>query len=243
VHQGVVKKNAEYTMDSLDHAAFIISQKRFKMINIETTNRCPLQCPQCTRFKLQHEKHLSSYKETKERIQRGFDLSVNDAKKMLEFFDQGVMLCGSLSDPVYWPNFFEFLDLSKNYPNKIIQIHTAASQKNIDWYKKAFEKANNNVIWIFGIDGLEDTSSIYRVGQNTKLMFEAMNLGSQMNQNIHWQYIVFTHNVHQIDTARNYAKKHNIKLEFVKSDRTNNIIEVPREWRPKKNKEIVYDII
>ena len=225
-----------------DHEIFVKEQLN-RLPNVETSHRCPLRCPQCTRAKLQRPKDTKGYREIKERIVNGFDLPLHDAKKILNFFNDGVMLCGSISDPVYWPYLYDFLEFSSKYPQKKIQIHTSANQKNLDWYKKAFSLSHSNVYWKFGLDGLPDTSPIYRIGQDSDLIFSAMRLGSSMNINVSWQFIVFEHNKNQIDQAREIAKSHGIELHLIKTDRTGGGMEVPVEWRPARTKEIVYDII
>lgn len=225
-----------------DYLEFVNSQKS-TMPNVDTSARCPLQCPQCTRSGLLESKDSKRYKETKQRIDRGFDLPLEDAKKLLEFFDMGIMLCGSISDPVYWKYFLDFLKLRKEeHPNKRIRVYTAASQKNLGWYKKAFSMCTSDDVWIFGIDGMT-VSSIYRKGQNSKLMFDAMLLAKSMNISVEWQYLVFKHNVHELEDARKFADKHNIQLNIMKSNRTGGGVEVPDNWKPKRNKEVVHDII
>jgi hypothetical protein len=226
-----------------DHTEFINAQKTLGLPNVETSTRCSLHCPQCTRAKLQAPKDSNKYKEIKTRINNGFDLPLKDAEKLLRFFDAGVMLCGQLSDPIFWPDLFPFLEFSKTYPNKNIRIMTAASQKNIEWYRKAFELSHTNVTWIFGLDGLKDTSMIYRVGQNSALLFDAMILGKSMGVHIVWSFIVFEHNEHQLDQAKKFAREYNISLQLVKSDRFGGEIKVPINWSPKRNKEIIYDIV
>jgi hypothetical protein len=240
MRQDAVKKNVVKKMN--DHLAFVETQKTI-MPNVETSNRCPLQCPQCTRSGLLERKSTNKYKEIKQRIDRGFDLSLEDAKKLLEFFDMGIMLCGSISDPVYWKHFIDFLKLRKEFfPNKRIRVYTAASQKNIEWYKKAFSMCNSNDVWIFGIDGMT-VSEIYRKGQNSNLMFDAMLLAKSMNIGVEWQYIVFKHNIHELEEAKKFSDKHNIKLNIMKSNRTGGGVEVPDNWKPKRNKEVIHDIV
>jgi len=231
---------AELRVDN-DYLEYIGISKRYIIPNVETSVKCILRCPQCTRQGLLSPKTSEKYKTTKSRILNGDDLSIKDAKKLLEFFNTGVALCGSLSDPVYWPNFLEFLDLAKSFPDSAIYIHTAASQKNIEWYRDAFSKSTKNTHWIFGLDGMHDTSAIYRIGQNSKLMFDAMTLCKSMGLHTEWHYIVFKHNLHQLDTAKEFAALHNIKLIFIKSDRTGGNIEVPIEWKPGRNKEFVHN--
>lgn len=224
-------------MNDLDN--FIDGQRKFGAINIETSNKCPLLCPQCTRANLLEPKNSSRYRDIKERIISGFDLPLKDAEKLLKFSNNEVYLCGQLSDPVYWKYFLDFLILSQKYQKIKLGIHTAASQKNLQWYREAFKQSHRNVVWRFGIDGFKDTSPLYRKNQNTALLFEAMLLGKSMNVTIEWHFIVFEHNEHQIYEAKNYAKKHEINLFFVKSNRKGGGVSVPQSWRPENNKEVI----
>lgn len=224
----------------IDHNTWIHSQQYLTMPNIETSTRCTLRCPQCARAKLYQSKDSRGYKDTKKRIQKGHDLSLQEAEKLLDFFNQGLMLCGSISDPVVWPNFIDFLKLRKEkYPDRKLRIYTAASQKNIEWYKEAFDLCNYNDVWIFGLDGFEDVSHVYRIGQDSKLMFEAMLLAKSMQIGTDWQFIVFEHNLHQIERAKEFAQQHGINLLLMKSDRTGGGVSVPASWKPARNKEIV----
>ena len=112
-----------------DHLEFVNTQKLRGMANVETCTRCVLKCPQCARKRLLAPRDSNDYTEIKHRISLGFDLPIADAEKLLKFFDQGIILCGSISDPIYWPNLLDFLALTKQYPNKRVSIHTAANQK------------------------------------------------------------------------------------------------------------------
>lgn len=235
--QHVAVKNAGCSVN--DHLAFVNTHRKAQPCNVETSTKCPLHCPQCTRAKLQLPKDTQRYKEIKNKINAGSDLSLADAEKILNFFEYGVLLCGQLSDPVYWPHLFEFLKLSSAYSSRSISIHTAASKGNIEWYRSAFELCGKNITWKFGIDGLEDTAPLYRVGQDSKLMFEVMILGKSMGINIEWHYIVFCHNEHQVENARRLVEEHGISLYLVKSDRTGGGVAVPINWKPARNKEIL----
>lgn len=175
----------------------------------------------------------------KQRISAGFSLPLDDAEKLLRFFNRGLMLCGSISDPVYWEHLYDFLKLSKHYADRKIEIHTAASRINIEWYQRMFEVSHENVTWIFGLDGLSDTSMIYRQGQDSKLLFDVMLLGKEMGINIEWRFIVFQYNLHQIEDAKEFAKINHIRLSFVKTDRPMPGEEVIALWKPVRNKEII----
>ena len=80
---------------------------------------------------------------------------------------------------------------------------------------------------------------IYRVGQNSQLLFDAMLLGKSMGVNVEWHFIVFDYNIDQIDIAKEFAKEHSIDIYFIKTNRPMPGSVVPAEWRPERNKEII----
>ena len=146
----------------------------------------------------------------------GFGIGfMKNFKKILAFFKE-IYFCGQISDPIFHPQFIEFLKLCKDNHNVI--IHTAASHKPESWYREAFQ-ANKNALWTFGIDGLPKDSHKYRVNQDGEKLFKMSCMASKMVLWVKWQYIVFKYNENDIETARKMAKKHNMIFEVQKSSR------------------------
>lgn len=202
-----------------DIEQYLEIQKKLGSSNIELTFKCPLQCPQCLRENLR-DANENKRNYIKEKIDISSDVSLIDFRKLCHFFNNCIALCGQFSDPVYHKNFFEILKIcSIEFSDKTFKIHTAAHQRNIDWYKTAFEYTGDNVTWIFGLDGLPDTSPLYRKNQNSQLIYDAMMLGKDMGKNIIWQFIAFGFNQHQIDTARAICKERGIIFKLVLTDR------------------------
>tara|TARA_B100000902_G_scaffold394529_1_gene451055 strand:+ start:984 stop:1928 length:945 start_codon:yes stop_codon:yes gene_type:complete len=179
-------------------------------INIDLSNKCTLECPKCLRQTLRQEGL---------RIP-GEDMSIETFKKLLKYYDGGVVFCGQLSDPIFNDNLIEMLKLTRDRP--WVHINTAATfkKRKKDWYEKAF-KANLNAQWTFGIDGLPHQSFIYRIGQDGEKLFEMMKLGVECGAKVLWQYIIFKYNENYIDEAKELAKKHNIPFELNYSGRWN----------------------
>tara|TARA_B110000503_G_scaffold99799_1_gene149294 strand:- start:28476 stop:29168 length:693 start_codon:yes stop_codon:yes gene_type:complete len=202
-------------------------QQQYGNVNIELTNKCPLCCAQCFRAELKRDNTHPKKILIKEKIKESFDISLIDLRKLFNFFNAPISLCGQFSDPIYHKKFLDILDIcTKEYSNKKFRIHTAAHQKNIEWYQTAFNKTGNNITWIFGLDGLANTSMIYRQGQNSKLIYDAMLLGAALKKNITWQYIVFKYNENQIEAAQAIAKENNIRFKLVYTDRTHGNVEI-----------------
>lgn len=173
-----------------------------KIINLDITHRCSLQCINCMR-------------DIYDKVP-GYDMTIEEYTKIANYFDI-VRFCGNISDPVFNPYFIDFLRL--NYEMGIkTKVHNAATGKSIDWYEKAF-KANPDALWIFGIDGLPEQSHIYRKNQKGEYLFEVMKLCNNMGLDTVWQHIIFKYNESTMDQCKELADKNNIELVFIKSNR------------------------
>lgn len=197
-----------------------ISRIKNEMINVDISYKCQLRCPLCDR-------NTKDQKSMIERIKQSEDISIDDFKKIVNFFPQ-INLCGTISDPIYHSNFLSLLD----YFNKsgFYRINTNGTGKSLDWYELAFNKTKLNTVWVFSLDGLVDTSGIYRINQNTEHVWQVMKLGVKLNVKIIWKYIVFKYNEHQIEEAKKLAKENKFVLELVKSTLWNN--KLSREFKP-----------
>ena len=177
---------------------------RFPKINLDITHRCTLQCQRCNRaiFAARGQKVP------------GEDMTMENFKKVINYFEE-VYFCGQISDPIFHPQFIEFLKLLKG--RKTV-IHTAASHKKEEWYRKAFE-ANTDAYWTFGIDGLPKDSHKYRKNQDGEHLFKMACMAAKIVDKVKWQYIVFSYNENDIEEARQMAKDNNIIFEVQKSSR------------------------
>tara|TARA_A100001011_G_scaffold398975_1_gene505479 strand:- start:8842 stop:9483 length:642 start_codon:yes stop_codon:yes gene_type:complete len=176
-------------------------------IHLEITRRCTLKCPKCPRTTL------------KGMYDPNTDLSLDAIKNLLNKnkFDL-IECCGNLGDPIYHPQALEiFKYLSDN--SKSLMINTNGSGKKISWWSKYYNAINKKDITVFGVDGLKDTSKLYRVNQNWDSVFEAMKLGATLGHKVVWQWIPFSFNEHQIPEARLIAKRYNIQFLIFKSER------------------------
>ena len=181
-----------------------------KGINIDISNRCPLECMRCqrqTNFTFHGRKVY------------GKDATMDEVKKLAAHFTQ-LNFCGQLSDPVHHPKFIEILDYL--YKKDIqVTVHNASSQKPMKWYIKAFQ-ANNKAKWTFGIDGLPEQSHIYRVNQDGKKLYDIMLESKKyLKRRPVWQYLIFKYNEHNIEKAKQMAKEAGVTFMLLQSSRWN----------------------
>ena len=180
--------------------------------NIDISNKCILQCIYC-----QRQTAFNGKPRGREKVKASQDMSFSDFKKVIKSF-RGINLCGQLSDPIYHPQLLDYLQYASDH-GKRINIHTNGSGKKKSFWQQAFS-IKQPIKWTFGIDGLDqNTCNLHRIGQNFHQSFKAMLLGSKSHHQIIWQFIPFQHNEHQIDRAKDIARKHNIRFLTLKSNR------------------------
>ena len=179
-----------------------------KSVNLDITFRCPLECSKCSR---------QYFYAKQNKVVEGLDMSYSAFIKILNHFDS-LNFCGQVSDPINHPNFINFLKLSY-YFKKIVTVHTANSHKSLEWYKEAFE-TNKWANWHFGISGLPKDSHLYRKNQDGEKLFDIMLLAKKiLYKKPIWQYIIFSYNENDIETAKQIAKKEGIILKLLLSTR------------------------
>lgn len=167
--------------------------------HIELTRRCPLQCPACERTI---------------RADQIPDLKLDiDADLLIDFFEKErnseiryMFLQGNLGDPIYHPDFHR---IAEHFFNCELLAVTTNGMQNIEFWKRILDTWPENALVELSIDGLRDTNSVYRVNSNWDKMQDLFDLISSTTRKcrIQWKYIVFEHNHHQIDEARQLSRK------------------------------------
>ena len=190
-----------------------------KPINLDITNKCPLQCPACVRQSVFYEQNRHLYKE----------MSIEDFQKILDTFSY-IEFCGQQSDPLAHKHFIKFVKMA--YSHKL-DVHTAASHRKEPFYEEAYEVSGFDTTWIFGLDGLPEESHKYRINQDGVHLYEMMKLGANKGCNIVWQYIIFNYNQDHIEQARQMASDEGIKFRLSKSGRWDNEGDVMYKYKPR----------
>lgn len=176
-------------------------------INVDLSYICPLQCPFCARQR----------DDAKEKIRESEDIPLENFVKLTKKFKR-IALVGTYSDPIYHSNFLEILRVMSRTESVRFFISTNGTRKKPDWWKEAFALSKSNISWTFGLDGTDqETANIYRVNTRYEEVMDVMKLGVSMDVDVRWQFIVFRHNEHQIEIAKEIAKENGINLLIVAS--------------------------
>ena len=183
---------------------------QIRIIHFEVTSKCQARCPMCPR-RLQggpmmpwvdlQEITLTQFKEW---------FSVPFIKQLDKFY-----MCGNLGDPIIAKDTVPIFNYIRSLnPNIHLQMHTNGSARD----KKFWEDlAYLDVIVVFGLDGLEDTHSKYRINTDFNKIIENAKTFINAGGEARWDMLVFQHNQHQTEECEKLAYELGFK-EFQKKD-------------------------
>jgi len=115
-------------------------------------------------------------------------------------------MCGNYGDPIVAKDTLEVLRYFRQTNKDIrLSMNTNGSARTEEWWAELAEILKPNGHVIFSIDGLEDTNHRYRRNTNWDKIISNVKAFIDAGGKARWEYIVFEHNEHQIESARKYA--------------------------------------
>ena len=169
-------------------------------IHLEITSKCQASCPMCPRniqggivnpWLVEHEISIEQFK-------KWFPESL--VKQLNRLF-----MCGNLGDAIVAKDTLKvFQYLRTTNPQISLALHTNGSAQTKTWWQQLAEV---DVEVTFGIDGLEDTHSLYRIGTNFNKIIDNAQAFIQAGGQARWHMLVFDHNKHQIDKCERLSKE------------------------------------
>lgn len=174
-------------------------------LHIELTNRCNAACPMCMRF------HQSSPLLRPDLTLGEISLEQFKSWFSIEFLKQVkvILFCGVHGDPCIAQDTLEITEyIVKNSPNTHLLFNTNGGMRNPEWWGKlgAVLKADPYNWVTFSIDGLEDTNHIYRRNVKWDKLIANVKAFIDAGGRAHWDFLIFKHNEHQLDEARQLAE-------------------------------------
>lgn len=173
-------------------------------IDIELTSFCNIKCKGCFRV-------LSPYAEQINN-KHYLDLSIIKERFQKEMFPniRIINFCGSVDEPTSHPQFFEIIKHFSDW-DAHINVATNGSLRTADWWKElaSILPPKHKVTW--GIDGSDSLSEVYREGSNFNKVEQNYRAFNSAGGKSNWQFIVFEHNEHQLEEAKERAKAEGFK--------------------------------
>ena len=176
------------------------------VLDIEITDICNAACPMCDRTNISNTKpnNNPSFINNQQISFKQFKKIIDINPKVSEF-----IFCGNFGDPIAAKDFLEIVEYIASIDTKIT-IHTNGGLRNEQWWVKLagiLSRNYKNTV-IFGIDGLEDTSSFYRRHTNyKKVIANATTFIDNTMAQSQWSFIKFKHNEHQVEEAKQLSKQ------------------------------------
>ena len=176
-------------------------------LDVELSNICNAACPMCSRTNINNTKPNNTSSYINDKTQITFDLFKNIIDK--NTFIKDYNFCGNWSDPAAAKDFLKIIEYIAN-EKVTINIDTNGGLKSKEWWKELGKilSCNPKNAITFSIDGLEDTNHLYRRHTNfNKIIENAVSYINNTKAEAIWAFIPFKHNEHQINIAKQKAKK------------------------------------
>lgn len=173
-----------------------------KRLHLEVSSLCQAKCPMCARN--EHgglpnpnlvEQNLDT--ETFKNI-----IPVDLIKQV-----ESVSLCGNFGDPILNKDLIDIVSyISTSNPALELQLHTNGSARTTAWWSELAKVMPRTHTVLFGIDGLEDTHSLYRIGTDFNKIIENAKAFIAAGGRARWNFITFKHNEHQLEACRKMSQ-------------------------------------
>lgn len=189
---------------------------KITQVHWEPTDKCNSACPMCPRYTFD-----------------GYEIStLENTEWTLESFKKAwpkefimglnkILACGNFGDPCACKEFADIYEYVRSInPHISLAVNTNGSLRNAQWWAKLGSvmrvDQNEGNYCTFSLDGLEDTNHLYRRNTNWKKIMENARSYIDAGGIAHWDFIVFEHNEHQVEQARELAKEMGFKNFNVK---------------------------
>jgi MoaA/NifB/PqqE/SkfB family radical SAM enzyme len=164
-------------------------------VHLEITSKCNVRCPQCPRNADDGATNpeLPEVELTLEGLRRIFSPS---------FLAQlrNITICGNYGDPAVARDSLAAVGYFRAANGTLgIQINSHGSARPPVWWS---ELGRLGITCHFSIDGLEDTNHLYRRGTNWGTILRNARAFIDAGGYAVWDYVVFAHNEHQVNEAR-----------------------------------------
>lgn len=170
-----------------------------RRLELEISTKCTIKCPACPR----------TYQKPRSEWNTGF-LNKDLITKAISGGQYDVVtMCGAYGDAIYHPDFIEIMRNVCQVRQKIIVETNGAHRDKNFWQQIADLPWGPKKVFLFSIDGLEDTNHIYRKNSNWDSIITAVKTlrAASPRPHVVWRMLVFPYNEHQVDEARELSKE------------------------------------
>lgn len=153
-----------------------------------------------------------------------------------------IFFCGSYGDPIMHPNFLDILrDFRAKNPTLWLYFHTNGGVHDTEYWEEIARIMAGYGQIDFSIDGLEDTLHLYRKNVQYNKVIENAQAFIHAGGRAQWNFIVFNHNEHQVDTVKDLGRNlgfFNVLIRKTGRFFNHRTIEEMNEW-PVNNEYVI----
>jgi MoaA/NifB/PqqE/SkfB family radical SAM enzyme len=176
--------------------------EEIKVIHLEVTQRCQAACSMCDRNKNGGDvnPHIDLSELSLEDCQKIFDKKfISQLKRMY--------MCGNLGDPIIANDTLEIFRYFRQYSENIeLSMNTNAGARDSNWWAELAKIFGKKGHVKFSVDGLRDTNHLYRQNVSWSKVENSMRSFIAAGGTAVWEFIVFDHNQHQVEEARQLSQ-------------------------------------
>jgi molybdenum cofactor biosynthesis enzyme MoaA len=202
----------------------MIAKENIRIVHVEASSRCNSQCPMCSRY-TGHGFVQPDLVEGDLTAEVFYKLFTTKFTSQLEH----VYFSGVYGDPCLNKLLPEFVNYLIDNGVKSVSIDTNGGYRSEDWWASM---ARSNVLINFALDGTDnETLEKYRIGVKYDKVYANLRAYVAAGGNAQWNFIVFKHNEHQVETAKQLAKELGMKFR----------LKVTQKFRGKKNFKVMVE--
>lgn len=166
-------------------------------MHVELTSRCTLACPGCSRTWFA-QKFQKPYPKQDLDLATFRDFMHCDAGRKVSHF----LLCGNHGDPIYYPDFFAFIDA---FRDRTFAISTNGSYQTPQFWSNLRDRLGPDDTVFFSIDGLEQDNHLYRRNSDWPSIMQGLDIMASGSCRVVWKTLIFGYNEDHIDDIRRFA--------------------------------------
>jgi MoaA/NifB/PqqE/SkfB family radical SAM enzyme len=197
-------------------------------IQISLSTKCNIHCRFCLKEKLREDFGFVE----------NIDMDTDLALKIVEYKCDKIQICSNRGEALVHPD----LDmiLRRAVDNNKIDFVTNASLKNEKWWKDLGYLFGNRNSVIFPLDGVGNKS--HKKHRQSDFYTVLRNIEAYVNAGgkAIWRYIVFEHNQHQIELAREISKNLGVDFNVMKSHTYDDVLRNPTEISQRKSNQLYF---
>jgi len=182
----------------------MLPYEHIRRLHIEVSSICNAACPNCPR-------NVHGGYVLPDLIERS--VTFDEFKQMFAVDTivqlEQIRFCGNYGDPVSARDLPQIIEWIYSYnPDIHIEINTNGGARSTSWWERLgrLMKGHTGFV-VFSVDGLEDTNHIYRRGVVWKKLYANMEAYVKGGGRAVWEFLVFQHNEHQINEARELSRQ------------------------------------